>query len=105
MPREQIVFPRVHDILVSQSGKPDKVIEHRSAPIPHVTWHQDARYGGGWIQVMFECDRGWLADLLKDIPEDQPVVEIHSEILDRAAANRLIRAGRRARDNAYGKDE
>jgi hypothetical protein len=104
MPREQIIFPRS---LAVPDDDPRAVPDTRPAPpfpIPHITWHGDAA-GGGWVQIMFDCDRRFLEDLLQDIPKDSDVVEIHSEVLDRAATNRLIKAGRRARDQAYGRDE
>ena len=110
MPREQIVYPRVyeHKLIADNGGPvPDVQIErHIPAPIPHVTWHGAPDSGGwGWMQLMFDCDREYLVNLLADTPKDQPFVEIHSEVLDRAAANRLIKHGRRARNAAYGVDE
>lgn len=132
MPREQIVFPRV-EIQGDQPGSRATLIDaaeeaglsvgqaktladmyfgkaptpSRAAPpfpVPHVTWNGTSETGG-WVQIMFECDREFLEQLMADLPKDQHIVEIHSEVLNRDAANRLIRAGRRARDHAYGKDE
>jgi hypothetical protein len=99
MPREQIIFPRLsHDAPEGSRSVP-------RFPIPHVCWH-GAPDSGGWVQLMFEVDRPFLERLLADHGDkDQDVIEIHSEVLDRNATNRLIKHTRRARNAAYGADE
>ena len=107
MPREQIIFPRVvetpSEVTDSKTALPNRAAA--PFPIPHVTWNSQGEQGAGWIQLMFDVDRQFLEDLMKDLPADQNYVEIYSEVLSRDDANRLIRAGRRARDNTYGRDE
>lgn len=102
MPREQIVFPRVP----LDSDDPRIPVSERAqqAPVPHVCWH-GAPESGGWVQLMFGVDREFLELLLADLPKDQHYIELHSEVLDRGATNRLIKHTRRARNAAYGVDE
>src|SRR5438045_1580339 len=100
MPRERIMWPKRG--VNAETGE-----QHESTfPLAHVGWFHSAD-GAGWVQVMLECDTQMLQDLLTDTAgrEIDGKVMIYSETVDRDDANRFIRFMRKARDQAYGRDE
>lgn len=108
MPREKInqaaPFTPVPDNSV---GLP---IHGESWPEPevHISWIHGTHDVAGHVQVAIDCDAEYLKHLVA-LAEDDRVdgtnMLVFSPVLDRVAVNKLIRTARRARDQAYGRDE
>jgi 23S rRNA A2030 N6-methylase RlmJ len=93
MPREQINFER------SDLGRSDDVLLH-------VNWLNSPE-GTGHVQVSFEVSEQYLGIAMESLnggAQDGSSL-LWSPVLSRHEINRMIRALRRGRDQAYGKDE
>lgn len=106
MPREQINRPQFG--VVIDPGDPDvpapvgTKIETNPAAV-HVGWNR-----AGWVQVSLEADPSYFR-FVADNPDGEAVADgrtsAYSPPLGREELNKLIRVLRRARDQAYGRDE
>lgn len=88
MPREQITY--------AQADSP------HVQPELHVSWNK-AGSMPGHVQVAIETNRPALATYLAE--DETAIVGVYTEVLSRGDINRLIQVLRRARDQAYGRDE
>lgn len=110
MPREQINYPEPFVAREpSCDGSSDEPIHGESWPEPtvHVSWLSATGDHDGHVQVALKVPRAYLETLLRDdvassFGDQQGVF---SPVLDRMALNRMIRVLRKARDQAYGRDE
>jgi hypothetical protein len=101
MPREQINYPGAEMEMDPGTPGSSKVIKVAD-PALHVSWHQAP---AGHVQVAFEADPSYLKIALESPNEDNGRTSMYSPVLERVEINKLIRALRRARDQAYGRDE
>lgn len=103
MPREQINYPSAYFEMDADTGVSKKVAPADSAL--HVSWDTT-----GTLQIGYETDRKTAAEILDarsphfDGGEPSRAV-MYTPVLSRSEVNKLIRVLRRARDQAYGKDE
>jgi hypothetical protein len=106
MPREQINYPQFGVVIdPGDSGHPvgTEIEKHPSAI--HVGWNR-----AGWVQLSLEADPSYFR-FVADNPDGAPFddgsqgTSAYSPVLNRVEINKLIRALRRARDQAYGRDE
>lgn len=112
MPREQINYPKPFEPCESStSGSTNDPIIHGeswSEPIVSVNWLGATGDHDGHAQVSIEVSRKYL-EMLADRDYDQSsrgmTATVYSGVLARADLNRLVRSSRRARDQAYGRDE
>lgn len=76
-------------------------------PEVHVSWTRGGDHGIGFVQVSLDCPHAYLDSFTKDTDRDSDVTtaSVFSPSLDRSAVNRMIQTLRRARDQAYGRDE
>lgn len=81
MPKEQVNYPKEDE------------------PIVSIHWQKATGDYDGHVQVSIQVSHDYLTTLLADHSGT-----VFSGVLDRAALNRGIQVGRRARDEAYGKD-
>lgn len=102
MPREQITYPEVGQ-RIGDNGQPAGMYES-DHPLLHVAWTSSRGDVPGHVQVALQAQPPYLAQLVADISGAQSTL-LHTGVLDRHAINRAIRALRRARDAAYGRDE
>lgn len=103
MPREQINFPEVQEIHSGScdgKGNSEQRVEKYTDPAVHVNWHSAGTDHGGHVQVSLECDRSYFEKF-----PDEERGDRYSPVLTRSDVNKLIRILKRARDQAYGKDE
>lgn len=86
---------------------PEGTEEHPMVPVVEVLWNRE----GGYLQVVSKANSAtggrWAQHL---VPEGETTWETHFTDgyyvdLDRRAVNDLIRKLRRARDQAFGRDE
>jgi hypothetical protein len=106
MPRERIQRPRFNEV-VTVPGQGE--LRESDAPLLHIVWSPSADpvngSNNGWVQVMLECDREWLDNVLAEKAEqDNGKVTLYSECLTREEMNSAIRTLRRARDRVHGAD-
>lgn len=107
MPREKInhaaPFTPVPDDCVAPA------VHGESWPEPevHVQWTHEGDHGFGHSQVGIDLPRGYVLHLAEELERrpDAPSVMAFSPVLERRELNRLIQTARRARDQAYGRDE
>jgi hypothetical protein len=105
MPREQINHPQEPDIVSDTGDKavPEpigtKVMENPA--VVHVGWNR-----AGWVQVSIEADQTYFRFVAEN-PDAQGDGRTTAYVppLSRDEVNKMIRALRRARDQAYGRDE
>jgi hypothetical protein len=105
MPREQINFPETQEIHQRSidgdgDGAVEQSVETYTDPAVHVNWHGAGNDRTGHVQVSLECDRSYLEKFPDEARGDR-----YSPVLSRSEVNKLIRILRRARDQAYGRDE
>jgi len=110
MPREQINFPESKQVLNAE--KIQKVIDGElqifqksdsvthTDPAVHVSWHNVGNDHDGHVQIALECDRSYF----EQFPDEERGCRF-SPVLTRSDVNKLIRVLKRARDQAYGRDE
>lgn len=122
MPRERINYPRELDydplpdpeastgVLTADHDGGVPVYARRGSagsqePVVHVSWMAE-KNGGGWVQVCFEADV-YFKYIIEHpdgtVTSDQTTG--YSPVLSRSELNKMIRALKRARDQAYGRDE
>lgn len=104
MPKEQINFPvptETHFGSCDGNGVVEQGIETYTDPAVHVNWHNVGNDHDGHVQVSLECDQSYLDQK----PPGEGRRFIYSPVLTRSDVNKLIRVLRRARDQAYGRDE
>jgi hypothetical protein len=99
MPREQINYPSAVMETSEASGTPATVVQPAD-PALHVNWST-----AGHVQVAFEADPSYLKIALDAPNEADGRTSMYSPVLERGEINKLIRVLRRARDQAYGRDE
>lgn len=108
MPRTQINYPIRYEQLTSESSETPPINNVLGGPwndpTLHVNWHAE-KDGGGHVQVAFWADPAYLQFCATDPNEDRATSSVWSPVLTRTEINRLIRALRQARDQAYGRDE
>lgn len=107
MPREQINFPppvETHYGSIDENGVTEQHSEIRTDPAVHVNWHNVGNDHDGHVQVALECDREYLKELVEKL-QDEDRICVSSSTLSRSDVNKLVRVSRRARDQAYGRDE
>jgi hypothetical protein len=107
MPREKInqapeFIPCTHD-----GDCPPIHGEAWPEPEVHVSWTRGSDHGVGFVQVSLDCPHAYVESFARDLEADSdaPTVSVFSPSLDRSAVNRMIQTLRRARDQAYGRDE
>lgn len=111
MPREQINYP---DTFVRDPAY-DKIGIHGQSwpnPVIHVSWYPQ-KDDAGYAQVSIQCPTAYIEHMAalvreSDGPEALPdtgFIHAFSPALKRHEINKLIRVLRRARDQAYGRDE
>jgi hypothetical protein len=106
MPREQINFPQPVETQYGScdgKGNSEQHVEVNTDPAVHVNWHNAGNDHGGHVQVSLECDRAYLASFTDVLDDDRR--NLYSPVLTRSDVNKLIRTLRKARDQAYGRDE
>lgn len=105
MPREQINYPVPVPVDFVKDGETvvDVVLKvPDSVTVAHIGWNKD----GQWAQIGLQVDKAHLLELLAIYePNPDGTVFLWSEVLDRTALNKLVRCSRKARDDAYGRDE
>lgn len=108
MPREQINYPaRIADDIDSKPSDGGVPVYARrgtggcTAPSLHVGWQMDS-----WVQIHFEADRQYF-EFIAENPDasDPDRTTGYTPVLSRDEINKLIKVLRRARDQAYGRDE
>lgn len=105
MPKEQINRPKPHEV-ISASKAGDEYTETREThtdPAVWVAWDRDRETDAGHVQLTVSCGYGYVKDLVA--AEWGSDVLVSSGGLSRSEVNKLIATLRRARDQAYGKDE
>lgn len=103
MPREQINFPQpveTHNGSIDADGVVEQSVEVSTDPAIHVNWHNAGNDHEGHVQVSLECDRTYF----EQFPDEDRGCR-YSPVLSRSDVNKLIRVLKRARDQAYGRDE
>lgn len=103
MPKEQINFPeaqQTHAAVMDGGVVTEQSTTTYTDPAVHVNWHAAGTDRGGHVQVSLECDRSYYEQF-----PDEVRGERYSPVLSRSEVNKLIRILRRARDQAYGRDE
>lgn len=114
MPKEQINYPRpveMHHDCGLDDGKCTCTPTADTMPTVAVRWG-DANDGNVQLVLMEHEQPAW-ADWIATKPWDGPLAypappvehERHSAVLGRRDINKLIQVLRRARDQAYGRDE
>jgi hypothetical protein len=118
MPREQINYPRnrvEHAGSLPDDDQPVPEYARRGVagsanePTINVGWLASPD-GAGWVQVHMEADPAYFR-FVADNPDGPPLddgskrTSAYSPVLNRDEINKLIRVLRRARDQAYGRDE
>lgn len=101
MPREQINFPQLLEPTKDCPATPAPGIKVWRDPALHVSWHP-----GSHVQIAVEMDVSY-ARMAVEAPTDGEAerTEVFVPPLTRDELNKLIRALRKARDSAYGRDE
>lgn len=95
MPREQINY---RQIVTENAGTPNEIHTERPTTCVHVGWNR-----AGWVQVSLALPSVELAKWTASLSDD-PEPSLFSEVLTRDDVNKMIRALRKARDQAYGSD-
>ena len=99
MPREQINYPGAWYEADAKTGESKLVAP--ADPAVHVAWTPNP---GCHVQLAIEADPGAMTERAQSAEGDDRAF-IYSPNLERQELNKLIRVLRRARDQAYGKDE
>ena len=121
MPKEQINYPDVIEHRSTGTASSDEPVRGPLGdgttwyePIVNVRWHSAGHDRIGNVQVSLQAPiAAWtqMADSLRDAIdkavewEEGWMPEAYSPSLSRSEINTLIRVLRRARDQAYGRDE
>jgi hypothetical protein len=77
--------------------------EARTDPTTWVSWNRSADTNAGHVQLTVTCAPSYIRDLVAAVWDSDVLVSSGS--LTRREVNRLISVLRRARDQAYGRDE
>lgn len=101
MPKEQINYPRIRQVLQDGASITLPVASEVSDDVcVSVGWNRS-----GWVQVTLETPTKHLAQVLASYANDNVGdAVVYSETLSREEVNKLIRTLRKARDQAYGSD-
>jgi hypothetical protein len=111
MPKEKINRPKATggSLACFVNGKPvpplSDTVVGLDGSVVQVGWHKDS-----WVQVSIEADVTYLR-FAADTPDAEPNTSdsqrstVYSPPLERDELNNLIRVLRRARDQAFGRDE
>lgn len=101
MPREQINYPTLCEPTAESPATPGHGIKAWRDPSLHISWHPDSH-----VQVAVQMDVSY-AKLAVETPTDGEAerTEVFVPPLTRDEVNKLIRVLRRARDQAFGRDE
>lgn len=107
MPREKINHASEFTPASDDSSPAPVHGEAWPEPEANVSWTRGGDYGIGFVQVSLDCPRGYIENLMQDLARngDTPGVSVFSPALKRGEINKLIQTLRRARDQAYGRDE
>lgn len=98
MPAEHVYgIQLVTEPSTNEHGVPMRAV---GVPIVDVRWNRDGEY----VQIVTKETDAFGGRLVGDAPETHYTDGLYVD-LDRAAINRLIRNLRRARDQAFGRDE
>lgn len=95
MPKEKI--SKIKDAL-PEASDPGETPER--TPTVQVGWTRD-----GWVQVSVEGDPSYFQFAANAPDPGDGRCTVYSDSLDREELNKLIRVLRRARDQAFGRDE
>lgn len=104
MPREQINFPAIQDV---KNFDPTGAPIHGEAwrdPVLLVSWQANPDHEGH-VQVALSNPQSYLKSAMGSAVTSDQDIELFTPVLNRDQLNRLIRVLRRARDQAYGRDE
>lgn len=97
MPREQITYP---PIVTENEGTPNERHVTREFTGVSVGWNR-----AGWVQVNLDLPTEALKKVLESYTNDnRGDAVVYSDVLSRTDINKMIRALRKARDQAYGAD-
>lgn len=100
MPREQINYPAAVMETGADGGAPSVI--KAAGPALHVSWHASP---AGTVQIRFDANPDFIQEAA-DFPDPETGRSaMYTDELTRAEINKMIRTLRRARDQAYGKDE
>jgi len=106
MPREKINHAAPFEPTTNGDGP---AIHGESWPEPEalLSWTRGADYGPGFVQVALECPRAYILNLAADLKAnpDMETIGVYSPALTRDHVNALVRTARKARDQAFGRDE
>lgn len=124
MPKEQINWPQNLDFMVigDNSGDPpasDPAVAPRYEKTLHVGWSTQTNDRCGHVQFSLRAPLEDWARFVDELRESKKrsdsgegvqweegwMPEVYSGVLTRSEVNNLIKVLRRARDNAYGRDE
>ncbi len=109
MPKEQINTPRVFDPTLVDANTLPIHGEAWADPTLHVSWHQHGTGEmPGHVQVALGLPVQYIGSLMGDYSKAgavAPSMDVFTPVLSRQDVNKLIRTLRRARDQAYGRDE
>lgn len=94
MPREQITFRKIDTTTIEDR----EVHTERETVNVHVGWNR-----AGWVQVSLAATRRNFEQVI-EASHGEPEIFLFSEVIERGDLNKLIRALRKARDQAYGSD-
>ena len=113
MPRERITDPSTVYVLDGNDLEPEagESVPKGAVPVQvpqlHVSWSKgDTEYGGGsHVQVSMQVDAKHVEERAKSNDDIVGFNWFYTDSLDRATINKMIRALRKARDAAFGRDE
>lgn len=109
MPREQINFPHpqvTHSGSIDENGIVEQSSETHTDAAIHVQWLRGAEHDTpGHVQIAFEADPSYLKIVVAEPNELDGRTSAYSPVLSRAEINKMIQVLRKARDQAYGRDE
>lgn len=119
MPKEQITFSKVEkihrDCEPGDACSPSCTVVAESYPALYVRWGADGHDRTGNVQVsLLKYEQPTWDEWIASDPYEQtetayptpPIAgEFFSQVLSRSEINELIKVLRRARDQAYGRDE
>lgn len=107
MPREKINHAALFEPRTDAGSGPEIHGESWPEPEVHIGWTCGVDHGPGFVQVSVDCPRAYILNLAEELRREptQDSIGVFSPALVRDDVNALIRTSRRARDQAYGRDE
>ncbi len=106
MPKEMINSPRVFDPTAVDERTPPIHGEAWADPTLHVSWHRNGDVNmPGHVQVALGLPIEYVKHLMCCFDGVTPSMDAYTPPLTRQDLNKLILTLRKARDQAYGRDE